>query len=70
MSTLMLNVIRFTHVRARFLVAAFFSSQPEHANKNVGKVVNVAIVGAPNSGKSTLINQIVERKVSLESFLS
>lgn len=28
------------------------------------KVVNVAIVGVPNSGKSTLINNLVDRKVS------
>lgn len=67
MSTLMLSVIRFTYSKTRFLKASFYSSQPEHANvnKDVGKVVNVAIIGAPNSGKSTLINKIVERKVSV-----
>ena len=28
------------------------------------KYLKVAIIGSPNSGKSTLINQIVERRVS------
>lgn len=70
MSTLMLSVIRFTYSRACLLKAAFYSSQPEHAKKNVGKIVNVAIIGAPNSGKSTLINKIVERKVSRNLFWS
>lgn len=28
------------------------------------KVVNVAIIGLPNAGKSTLINNLIDRKVS------
>ena len=28
-----------------------------------GKILNVAILGVPNSGKSTLINQLVGRQV-------
>lgn len=65
MATILFSFMRTTtYSRTRFLKAVFYSSQPEHASKNVGKVVNVAIIGAPNSGKSTLINKIVERKVS------
>lgn len=46
------------------LQAIFYSSEPRQASKDLtAKVVNVAIIGAPNSGKSTLINKIVERKV-------
>lgn len=46
--------------------ALFYSSQPQcESKKRIGKVVNVAIIGAPNAGKSTLINKILERKVSV-----
>ncbi|KAL4710425.1 hypothetical protein ACJJTC_008827 [Scirpophaga incertulas] len=45
-----------------------FSSEPKRADiKHVAKVVNVAIIGAPNSGKSTLINNIVQRKICAAS---
>lgn len=48
-----------------FIVRAlFYSSQPQYeTGKKLGKVVNVAIIGAPNAGKSTLINKILDRKV-------
>ncbi|XP_072940845.1 GTPase Era, mitochondrial-like [Epargyreus clarus] len=46
------------------VLQSYYSSLPQHASKtNTGKVVNVAIIGAPNSGKSTLINKILERKI-------
>ena len=31
--------------------------------KKVGKILNVAVLGIPNSGKSTLINQLVGKEV-------
>lgn len=47
------------------LQVSFYSSQPKReCKKDIGKVVNVAIIGSPNAGKSTLINRILERKVS------
>lgn len=54
-----------------FIVRAlYFSSQPNYETaKNVGKVVNVAIIGAPNAGKSTLINKILDRKVSILKYI-
>ncbi|CAG9784997.1 unnamed protein product [Diatraea saccharalis] len=68
MSFKMVNIgigfLRKTH----YLQTLFYSSQPKRANeKHIGKVVNVAILGAPNSGKSTLINNIVERKICAAS---
>lgn len=66
MLTLTCYSLRVTHFTIQSLRALFYSSQPESLTKNkIAKVVNVAILGAPNSGKSTLINNIVERKVLL-----
>ena len=63
MTTFVLCALRLTY-RKHSLKAVFYSSQPERASeRNLGKVVNVAIIGAPNSGKSTLINKVTERKV-------
>ncbi|KAJ2947069.1 hypothetical protein O0L34_g16415 [Tuta absoluta] len=68
MFTLISYSLRVTNFRTQIFRAVFYSSQPERANKkNIGKVVNVAIIGAPNSGKSTLINKIVERKICAAS---
>lgn len=58
------KIFRFSYIRSLKCIQIFYSSQPQQVEKHVGKVVNVAIIGAPNSGKSTLINNIVERKVS------
>lgn len=66
MLTQTLCSFRVTYCRTQYLRALFYSSQPESIRKNnIAKVVNVAILGAPNCGKSTLINKIVERKVLL-----
>lgn len=63
MSTFVLCALRLTY-RKHSYKAAFYSSQPEQASvRHLGKVVNVAIIGAPNSGKSTFINKVMERKV-------
>lgn len=63
----MLNSLRCTYSKTHYFRCVLYSSQPQHENaKTIAKVVNVAIIGAPNSGKSTLINNIVERKVSLK----
>ncbi|CAF4899215.1 unnamed protein product [Pieris macdunnoughi] len=43
------------------------SARAIQIEKSIGKVVNAAIIGAPNSGKSTLINKILERKVCATS---
>ncbi|XP_047986254.1 GTPase Era, mitochondrial [Leguminivora glycinivorella] len=67
MSTIMLSAFRMTYSKAIVCRAVYYSSQPEYASKTINKVVNVAIIGAPNSGKSTLINNIVERKICAAS---
>lgn len=64
MCSLMLCSLRVTYGKALVLRSVFYSSQPEQASKSISRVVNVAIIGAPNSGKSTLINKILERKVN------
>lgn len=66
MSIFISNTLRISHRLRNLLRVAYFSSQPEHESKRkIGKIVNVAIIGAPNSGKSTLINNITERKVNI-----
>lgn len=67
MTTFILRAFRVTCRNQNFR-AVFYSSQPERASeRNLGKVVNVAIIGAPNSGKSTLINKVTERKICAAS---
>ncbi|XP_047020680.1 GTPase Era, mitochondrial [Helicoverpa zea] len=67
MTTFVLSALRLTHRKHTFK-ALFYSTQPERANeRNLGKIVNVAIIGAPNSGKSTLINKVTERKICAAS---
>lgn len=69
MTTFILRAFRVTCRNQNFR-AVFYSSQPERASeRNLGKVVNVAIIGAPNSGKSTLINKVTERKVRCFYFI-
>lgn len=34
------------------------------------KSLKIAILGAPNAGKSTLVNQLIKRSVSIKLFLS
>lgn len=63
MTTLIFRAIRISYSKTRLLKATFCSSQSEKTKTRLGKVVNVAIIGAPNSGKSTIINHITERKV-------
>ncbi|XP_075971146.1 GTPase Era, mitochondrial-like [Anticarsia gemmatalis] len=68
MATLVLCALRLSYSKSRYFRAAFISSQPERdTERSHGKVVNVAIIGAPNSGKSTLINKITERKICAAS---
>ncbi|XP_013178129.1 PREDICTED: GTPase Era, mitochondrial [Papilio xuthus] len=68
MSTSIIVSMRSTYSCIKYLRCSFFSTQIEQpASKVTGKVVNVAIIGAPNSGKSTLINKIMERKICAAS---
>lgn len=68
MTSLISCAVRLSYKKTIFLNINFYSTQTEHVSKKkIAKVVNVAIIGAPNSGKSTLINNIVERKVSFLS---
>ncbi|CAD0198227.1 unnamed protein product [Chrysodeixis includens] len=67
MTTLILCAFRMTYSKTHYLRALNYSSQPEASKKCLGKVVNVAIIGAPNSGKSTLINKVTERKICAAS---
>ncbi|XP_037961633.2 GTPase Era, mitochondrial [Plutella xylostella] len=60
--------LRFTCFKSAIVRAVFYSSEPKQVSKAIrGKVVNVAIIGSPNSGKSTLINNIVDRKICAAS---
>ncbi|KAG6446396.1 GTPase Era, mitochondrial-like [Manduca sexta] len=60
--------LHLTYCKTNFLRLAYYSSQPERiTKKELWKIVNVAIIGAPNSGKSTLINNITERKICAAS---
>lgn len=38
-----------------------------NANENLQRLIKVAIIGMPNSGKSTLINNMMDRKVCATS---
>ncbi|CAK1553743.1 unnamed protein product [Leptosia nina] len=49
------------------LLRKLYSTKTHQYEKSIGNVVNAAIIGAPNSGKSTLINKIIERKVCATS---
>lgn len=64
--TTVFGIMRFLYIKTRCIRS--LSSCPERASeRKLGKVVNVAIIGAPNSGKSTLINKILDRKICAAS---
>lgn len=49
----------------------FLNNVDEYSNstsESLQKILKIAIIGVPNSGKSTLINQIVGRNVSENIF--
>jgi predicted GTPase len=39
------------------------SFEDDFAEREPQKTLKIAVIGLPNSGKSTLINQIIERRV-------
>ncbi|XP_039748807.1 GTPase Era, mitochondrial [Pararge aegeria] len=68
MSTLVLISLHLRGHNFNILRTLSYSSQPKRDfKKDLCKVVNVAIIGAPNAGKSTLINKITERKICAAS---
>jgi predicted GTPase len=42
------------------------SFEDEFAEREPQKTLKIAVIGLPNSGKSTLINQIIERRVRFD----
>lgn len=54
--------------RTTFSVEALTSISDDFIKDNEKRLLKIAIVGAPNAGKSTLINQIVKRKVSFKNY--
>ncbi|XP_050669042.1 GTPase Era, mitochondrial [Leptidea sinapis] len=67
MPTFLVPITKFRLKTPQLLMQKFCSTLPNHSEKIVGKVVNAAFIGAPNSGKSTLINKILGRKVCATS---
>lgn len=56
--------ISFVHLQLRL----FSRTSRKVAEKVDEKLVKVAIVGLPNAGKSTLINAIMNQRVSFEFY--